>query len=167
MNISLLTTPLFRSPHVVVVWECKNSFFCIPRNTLAHFFLFFLHFFVILLCINKIKMHFSCFWPSRDPVFGPFLALSGLHRRSNFADFLKISAKIEHSLRTIWRFFCVILCNLLIICVLYILCVRILLYINFLYVYIRCGLRYFTIIKFNIYNNLVDSYKLDFTLCQL
>ena len=67
MNIPLLTTPSFRSPHVVVVWECKNSFFCIPRNTLAHFFLFFLHFFVILLCINKIKMHFSSFfgvfWP--------------------------------------------------------------------------------------------------------
>ena len=47
------------------------------------------------------------------------------------------------------------------------LCVRILLYINFLYVYIRCGFRYFTINKYNIYNNLFDSYKLDFALCKL
>ena len=130
MNISLLTTPSFRSPHVVVVWECKNSFFCIQHNTLAHFFLIFLHFFVILLCINKIKMHFFCFTPLFDPLFCPFLALSGHSGLENFADFREISAKIELSARTIRPNFCVILCNSLIICILHILQDCILLCIN-------------------------------------
>ena len=61
MNIPLLTTPSLRSSHIVVVWECKNRFFCIHYNTVAHFFLIFLYFLCMLLIVNKIKMHFSLF----------------------------------------------------------------------------------------------------------
>ena len=109
MNIPLLTTPSFRSPHVVVVWECKNSFFCIPNNTVGYFFYFFLHFFLILLIINKIKLHF--FWKFRlwKHDFDPILPLFGMIGQTNFADFSKISAKTDFWTATKRGVFCVIL----------------------------------------------------------
>jgi hypothetical protein len=75
-------------------------------------------------------MHFFCFAPLFDPLFCPFLALSGHSGLENFADFHEISAKIELSARTIRPDFCVILCNSLIVSILHILRVCILLYIN-------------------------------------
>ena len=136
MNIPLLTTPSFRSPHVVVVWECKNSFFCIPNTTPANFFLFFLHFFAISLYINKIKVHFSCFWPLGTPLFCLFLALFGSSRRRNFADFRKISAKIEFQQPPKLSNFGVIIYMLLIYCIIHILVLCILLYFRYLYIII-------------------------------
>ena len=69
MNISLLTTPSLVPSRIVVVWDCKNRFFCIHSNTLANFFLLFLHFLCNILITNEIKLHFSrfltLFWPEK------------------------------------------------------------------------------------------------------
>ena len=134
MNIPLLTTPLFRSSHIVVVWDCKNRFFCIHCNTLAHFFLFFCIFYAILLCISEIKLHFPRFSPPKNPFFAPFSPLSCSPEGEIFADFRKISAKIEFRQPSNRSNFGVIIYKLLIYCIIHILALCILLYFRYLHI---------------------------------
>ena len=63
MNNSLLTTPLSRPSHIVVVWDCKNRIFPLHTSHPTHFFSLFLHFSCNLLSISEIKFHFSRFLP--------------------------------------------------------------------------------------------------------
>jgi hypothetical protein len=115
MNIPLLTTPLFRPSHIVVVWDCKNSIFPLHASHSTHFFLFFCIFYVILLIISEIKLHFSWKNTSKMAMFDPFSPLSGTPEGENFADFRKIYAKIEFRGAGKRGVFSVIFCKLLII----------------------------------------------------
>ena len=103
MNIPLLTTPSLVPSRIVVVWDCKNRFFCIHSNTLANFFLLFLHFLYNTLITNEIKLHFfrflTLFLPKKtvfwaffntpvqkiSQIFGKFLP------KSNFSSLLMAS----------------------------------------------------------------------------
>ena len=38
MNNSLLTTPLSRPSHIVVVWDCKNRIFILHSTVVTYFF---------------------------------------------------------------------------------------------------------------------------------
>ena len=95
MNIPLLTTPLFRPSHIVVVWDCKNSIFPLHASHATHFFLFFCIFYAISMIFSELKLHFSCFSPPKNPFFAPFSPLSGTTEGEIFADFRKNAAKIE------------------------------------------------------------------------
>ena len=95
MNIPLLTTPLFRPSHIVVVWDCKNSIFPLHASHTTHFFLFFCIFYAISLIFSEIKLHFSWKNTPEMAVFDPFSPLSGTTEGEIFADFRKNAAKIE------------------------------------------------------------------------
>ena len=95
MNIPLLTTPSLRSPHIVVVWDCKNSIFPLHASHATHFFKLFLHFYVILLIFSEIKLHFYAFQTLKKAFFDPFRPLFGMSEGEDFADFRRSFAKIE------------------------------------------------------------------------
>ena len=115
MNIPLLTTHSHHALSPLPFGDCKNRIFPTHTAYAAHFFLFFCIFYVILLIISEIKLHFSSFIPLKTALFDPFSPLFGMPRTEVFADFRKFSAKIEFLPTPKYPKFDVILYNALIL----------------------------------------------------